>query len=155
MFLFKKSLTYTRSICCGFRQRRNSRSGRFRKLSFGKITFNAIALGNSKLDLYNTDLWDSMSNPITHSVVDGEVTIYPCIACSDFVLKVLQVQCEISRESGVTYFKLPTWSLFGPNTPVYDHARQAVWMTSTNITYGDLGGAIEKFNGIMIMLNVN
>ena len=120
-----------------------------------KITFNATALGNSKLDLYNTDLWDSMSNPIAHSEVDGEVTIYPRIACSDFVLEVLQVQCEISRESGVTYFKLPTWSLFGPNTPVYDHARQTVWMTSTNITYGDLGGAIETFNGNMIMLNVN
>jgi len=120
-----------------------------------KITFNATALGKSKLDLYNTDLWDSMSNPIAHSVVDGEVTIYPRIACSDFVLEIIEAQCEISRESGVTYFKLPTWSLFGPNTPVYDNARQAVWMTSTNITYGDSGGAIETFNGNMIMLNVN
>jgi streptogramin lyase len=118
-----------------------------------KITFNATALGNSKLDLYNTDLRDSMSNSITHSVVDGEVLIYPYITGSEFVLEVAQVQCEISRESGVTYFKLPTWSLFGPNMPVYDYARQAVWMTSTNITY-DNWGNIEMNNGVMIMLNI-
>jgi len=118
-----------------------------------KITFNATALGNSKLDLYNTDLWDSMSNPIAHSVVDGEVTIYPCIAYSDFVLEVIQVQCEISRESGVTYFKLPTWSLFGSNMPVYDYVRQVVWMTSTNITYDDWGN-MKMNSGVMVMLNV-
>jgi streptogramin lyase len=117
------------------------------------ITFNATASGHSTLHLYNTTLLDTESNKIAHLTVDGAVTIYPRITCSDFVLEVTQVQCEISRESGVTYFKLPTWSLFGPNTPVYDYARQAVWMTSTNITY-DNWGNIEMNNGVMIMLNI-
>jgi len=118
-----------------------------------KITFNAIALGKSVLDLYNTDLRGSMSNPIAHSTVDGEVLIYPHITHTDFTLEVTQVQCDVSRESGVIYFKLPTWSLFGPNKVVYDNLRQAVWMTSSNVTY-DNWGLIETVNGVMLMLNV-
>jgi hypothetical protein len=118
-----------------------------------KITFNATAIGKSVLDLYNTDLRDSMSNSIAHLTVDGEVLIYPHVTHTDFALEVTQVQCDVSRESGVIYFKLPTWSLFGPNTVVYDNLRQAVWMTSVNITYGDWG-AVETFNGVMVMFNI-
>ncbi|MEM3616534.1 MAG: cohesin domain-containing protein [Candidatus Bathyarchaeia archaeon] len=116
------------------------------------ITFNATSSGYSPLHLYNTTLLDSASNRIAHSTVDGVVLIFPCITHTDFMPEVTQVQCSVSRESGVTYFKLPTWSLFGPNTVVYDNLRQAVWITSTNVTYGGLG-AIETFNGVMIMLN--
>jgi hypothetical protein len=39
------------------------------------ITFNATALGNSGLHLYNTDLRDSMSNPIPHVTSDGSVNV--------------------------------------------------------------------------------
>ncbi|MEM4713057.1 MAG: dockerin type I domain-containing protein [Candidatus Bathyarchaeia archaeon] len=117
------------------------------------ITFNATSSGYSLLHLYNTTLLDNMSNRIPHSTVDGEVLIFPRMTHTDFILEVTQVQCNVSREGGVTYFKLPTWSLFGPNTLVYDNVRQAVWMTSANVTYG-FSGAIETFNGVMVMLNV-
>lgn len=118
-----------------------------------KITLNATAPGNSALDLYNTDLHDSMSNSITHLAVDGAVLIYPHMTHTDFTLEVTQVQCDISRENGIVYFKMPTSSLFGPNAPTYDDDKDAVWVTSTNITYGDLWGSIETFNGVMILLN--
>ncbi len=118
-----------------------------------KITFNATTHGNSVLDLYNADLRDSMSNLITHLVVDGEVSIFPPVTRTNFVLEVTEVQCSVSREGGITYFKLPTWSLFGPNTIVYDNVKQAVWMTSTNVTYGEWGD-IETFNSVIVMLNV-
>jgi len=40
-----------------------------------KITFNATAPGNSELHLYNTDLWDSMSNTIIHVTADASVNV--------------------------------------------------------------------------------
>jgi len=94
------------------------------------------------------------ASPSKTTICVGEnFSVFSPITSTDFILEVTQVQSSVSREGGVTYFKLPTLSLFGPNTVVYDNVRQAVWMTSTNITYGDWG-SIETFNGVMVMLNV-
>jgi hypothetical protein len=41
-----------------------------------EIQFDAIATGTSNLDLYGTVLSDSDGNAITHSVVDGTITVY-------------------------------------------------------------------------------
>ena len=41
-----------------------------------KITFKASSSGHSHLHLYDTELWNSMSNPIPHATEDGAVEIH-------------------------------------------------------------------------------
>lgn len=41
------------------------------------ITFNATGLGETALDLYDTILGDSLGDPITHDLIDGQVTVVP------------------------------------------------------------------------------